>query len=97
MIYTHASKYNYPNKVVPVQVANKYGSELDQNKQYDTYHKQRRSDMRACFAICLSRRGWTPQEISDIMDESYDLNVQCKAEGSSPFVKMQELTGLTKI
>ena len=59
--------------------------------------KERRSDMRACLAVCLFRRGWSIEDISKLMDESYDFNIECKVANTSPFVEMQKLTGLTKI
>lgn len=87
--------YLYRN-VSPVDPAVRYGSTLGQD-EFNTRVKERRSDMRACLAVCLFRRGWSSEEISKLMDESYDFNIECKARNVSPFVEMQRLTGLTKI
>lgn len=80
-----------------IYINNKTTTTTKRKKHRNPSVLQRRSDMRACVAICLCRRGWTNEEILELMDESYDFNIMCKAENTSPFVEMQKLTGLNKI
>lgn len=59
--------------------------------------KQRRSDMRASIAVVMHQHGLSSDEIDTIMNEAYELNMKCKAEGTDVFVMFQKETGLTNI
>lgn len=59
--------------------------------------KQRRSDMRASIALVMHQHGLSSDEIDSIMNEAYELNMKCKAEGTDVYNLMQQEVGLNRI
>lgn len=59
--------------------------------------RTRHSLMRAAIALILFRRGVPAETIDEVMNESYELAMQCKEDGTDLWDMFVTETGLEKI